>query len=302
MHSRPTTAGLLTLFLLPLLIGCGSEETKATVVVGLTTDLAVGFDIADLEITMVAGNQAVHEEKLSYNEGKLVLPKEIIFDPLANDAEIDITIDAFHESLAPPLISRRAKTQAQAGQTLFLPLSLHEACIGVLCNLGDTCIDGICKSPFFPPESLAEYRANWFETAEDACKYNTDKPASLVIGQGASDFTPLKAGEIVHVEAGPQGGHHVWTALRMRGVRQLGSILTVSGTFPNLPYSLPPYQWIVTLRKAPEDQCELYGIRFQVDRGIPLESILGEPFSMQIELQDSDNTKLSATQLVTISQ
>src|SRR5512139_1722533 len=52
MIVRPTPKTRITLLALSLAFaGCGSEDADANVVVGLTTDMAVGFDMHEIERT-----------------------------------------------------------------------------------------------------------------------------------------------------------------------------------------------------------------------------------------------------------
>lgn len=300
MNRRPTTTALLAA-LAALCTACGDDEEPAAVVVGLTTDLAVGFDISYINISTSYGHAASRYQTLSYKSGELVLPEQITFPPLQSGDDVEILVDAFHDGLTTPLISRRAQTYALRGRSIMLPFSLNEACVGVTCDIGATCVDGRCVDPFIVPTSLSDADPHWLDTAPDACKQSLSDLPTLTIGKGETEFSDLDPGEEVTIEAGPQGGHHVWTALHVYGIRQMGSTLTVGGSYPSLGYSLPPYQWTVTLRKSSDSECEVYGIRFQVDRGIPVESILGQPFHMVVNLKDQNGAEVKAEQDVVIT-
>ena len=55
----------------------------------------------------------------------------------------------------------------------------------------------------------------------DACKASLDQPASLTVGQGQTFYADITDNQVLTWEKGPQGGHHVWIALRMIGIRQV---------------------------------------------------------------------------------
>ena len=122
-----------------------------------------------------------------------------------------------------------------------------------------------------------------------------------MLGQGESAFAPLQDSEVVPIEAGPQGGHHVWLALHVNGLRQMGSHLTVRGYFPDLAYELPPFTSRVTLRKAGEDHCEIHGVRFQVDQGISVEAVRGRALDIEVVLEDPNGDVATAMKRVAIA-
>jgi hypothetical protein len=43
-------------------------------------------------------------------------------------------------------------------------------------------------------------------------------PVEVELGQGIVAFAPLEDGDEVELVQGPQGGHHIWTGLRVRGL------------------------------------------------------------------------------------
>ncbi len=82
-------------------------------------------------------------------------------------------------------------------------------------------------------------------------------------------------------------GATTWpVALRVTGLRQMGSRLTVEGYFPELEFELLPFTAQVTLHKAGEGRCEIHGVRFQVDRGLPVEAVRGQALDIEISLED----------------
>ena len=296
----PTRRAQVALLVL-VTAGCGAEDVDAQVVVGLTTDMAVGFDIRRLERTTKVDGVVTHTEDLSYGEDALSLPAELPAEAVQGGAEVELTVAAFREGEASPFVTRRAATRAVSGRTLLLPVSLDEACGAAACAPKATCVEGACVDPFIDPSALADYDPAWIASAPDACKTPSSGPPAVVIGQGEDAFAPLGDSEVVSIEAGPQGGHHVWLALRVNGLRQMGSRLTVGGTFPELAHELPPFTSLVALRRAAKGQCEIYGVRFQVDQGLSVEAVRGRTLDIVVALEDPNGDVAKAMKRVTIA-
>ncbi|WP_437906844.1 hypothetical protein WME95_02590 [Sorangium sp. So ce327] len=300
MSVRPTHEALLALFLL-CSAGCAGEAADALVVFGLTTDMAVGFQFDHIETTTKVDGVVTGTERLSYGGGELSLPAELVVGPAPDGAEIELSIAAFRDGEASPIVTRRGATRAAGGRSLLLPISLDEACCATPCAASATCAAGACVEPFIAPSALTDHDPLWIASASDACKTPGSGDPAVVIGQGESAFASLEHGEVVPIEAGPQGGHHVWLALRVTGLRQMGSRLTVEGYFPEMEFELLPFTAQVTMHKAGEDRCEIDGVRFQVDRGLPVEAVRGQPLDIEVALEDPNGDVAMAAQRVVIS-
>jgi hypothetical protein len=300
MVGRPTSKPLLGLLIL-CSAGCGGEDAGAHLVVGLTTDMAVGFDIRRVETTSKVNGILTHAESLSYSKGKLSLPATLPIQPAQDEAEVELSVAAFRDGEASPIVTRRAVTRAVDGRTLLLPVSLAEACSAIPCAEGATCVEGACLDPFIDPSALADYDPMWIKSAPDACKTPSSGDPAIEVGQGSSAFAPLENDEVVAIEAGPQGGHHVWLALRVTGLRQLGSQLTIGGYYPDLAFDLLPFSSRVTLRKAGDGHCEIYGVRFQVDRDISVATVRGRALDIDVILEDPSGDIAKASKRVVIA-
>ena len=302
MIVRPTAQALVALFALSLSsAGCASEGEGAHVVVGLTTDMAIGFDLRRVEVTLKVDGVPTSVESLSYGEGNLSLPAALPVEPTQDGAEVEASFAAFRASEASPFMTRTAATRAAGGRKLLLPVSLDEACSGATCAASETCVEGACLAPFIDPSGLGDYDPAWIASAPDACKTPSSGDPAIEIGQGESAFAALGESEIVPIEAGAQGGHHVWLALRVAGLRQMGSHLTVEGYFPELAFEVYPFTSIVNLRKAGEGQCQIYGIRLQVDWGLSVDAVRGRAFDITVTLRDPNGDAATATKQVVIA-
>ncbi|MDC0744627.1 hypothetical protein [Polyangium mundeleinium] len=301
MIVRPTSLSCLV-WLGLVLAGCSNdnEDTSTDVVVGLTTDMAVGFDFYELERTLKVDGVVTQSELVSYGAGNLRLPAELPAQAAEDGATIELSLAALRIGEHVPMVTRTATTRVLEGRSLLLPVSLEEACVGVACAANATCMKGACVDPFIDPSSLPAYDPTWIESVEDACKTASSGAPALVVGKGQMAFASLTEGEVVPIEPGPQGGHHVWLALRVTGLRQMGSTLKVNGFYPDLDYKLSPFSSQVTLRKA-DGHCELYGIRFQVDRGIAVDAVRGLPLDVTFTLTDPTGDAATAETKVVIA-
>ena len=90
----------------------------------------------------------------------------------------------------------------------------------------------------------------------------------MIIGTGQTDFAPLADGQTLMLEQGPQGGHHLWIAVRMRNLRQSGSPTTLSAKLVDDPTSpIAPAAYVFTFDRDEGNYCKLFGLRFQLDSG-----------------------------------
>src|SRR5260221_2938654 len=86
---------------------------------------------------------------------------------------------------------------------------------------------------------------------DGVCKTTLGAAPDVVVGQGQSDYLPLADLDQVYVEAGPQGGHHIWIALRMKNLLQSGSRTTPPAPSPRTGATNPPYVMHYTFDPAP---------------------------------------------------
>jgi hypothetical protein len=134
------------------------------------------------------------------------------------------------------------------------------------------------------------------------CKPIAGATPEVTIGQGQSDYLPLADLEIVQVEKGPQGGHHIWMAIRMKNLLRSGSRTTLVGVSPETGITTSPYEVIFTFEPDEGGYCKLYGLRFQLDAGgIDYQPLLGKELDVTATVTDRSNDTGQATQRVTLS-
>jgi hypothetical protein len=159
----------------------------------------------------------------------------------------------------------------------------------------------VCVASVVPPQNLPAYTSTWSAPA-DPCKPPGAGPPVVIVGEGQADYIPLMDGDTDQVEAGPQGGHHVWVAIRTKNLRQSGSITAVTGHFPDLGVDVGPFNVIFTQEIDEGGYCKIYGLRFQLDQQVNINTLLGHPLDITVAVTDPDGTVGTGTRSVVLSQ
>lgn len=123
--------------------------------------------------------------------------------------------------------------------------------------------------------------------------YTACKPAGppvVIVGQGQADYLPMSNGEVAQLERGPQGGHHIWVAVRTKNLLPSGSTTSVSGHFPDLGLDVGPYNTQFTMVSDEGGYNKLYGLRFQLDQAVKIGKLLGHPLDLTVTITDPDAT------------
>src|SRR6202041_543970 len=156
------------------------------------------------------------------------------------------------------------------------------------CRAPATCIRGSCQSDVMPISSLEPYTPGWPANVPDVCKPKNAGPPTVQIGTGQTGYVPLAAGQTLQAEAGPQGGHHIWIATRMKNMKQAGSTTQVSAVQPGTNTPIPPSSFAFTFDPDEGGYCKLYGLRYQLDNGgIDYVQFLGKPLDVKTTVVDS---------------
>ena len=124
----------------------------------------------------------------------------------------------------------------------------------------------------------------------------------VIVGEGQSDYLPLMDGDTDQVEQGPQGGHHVWVALRAKNLHEEGSITAITGHFPDLGIDVGPFNVIFTQEIDEGGYCKIYGLRFQLDQSVPIQGLLGHPLDITVTVTDTDDAVGTGKRSVVLSQ
>jgi hypothetical protein len=236
-------------------------------------------------------------------------------------AEVDVQVDAFGSMGGPttPLLTRLASTHFIPGREQLARIQLESRCVvypavkrqrgsvpgplsGPTCAAPSTCIRGVCQSGAMPPSSLETYTPGWPANVPDVCKPKNPGPPTVIVGTGQTGFTPLAAGQVLQAEAGPQGGHHIWIATRMKNMRQAGSTTRVSAVQPESGTPIPPSSFAFTFDPDEGGYCKLYGLRYQLDNGgIDYVQFLGKPLDVTTTVVDSLGQTASSTARIQVA-
>jgi hypothetical protein len=309
-----------------LAAACGAPDGGATpppgsdsgsVVFGVTSDLRVGTDFDALRVLTRVNGVTTGDQTRTRAAGTLALPAEVTVGPRPAGDLVDVALTASSSTVKGLRVERRASTTVLGGRTLFLPLGIDEACLALdvpgghappTCAAAETCAGGACVPVAVNPASLATYDPGWLDQEPaDVCRSADAGPPEVIVGQGQADYLPVDAcdaasPEPAQVEAGPQGGHHVWVALRVKGIHQSGAVTTVRGHFPDL--AKDPWDMAVIFAFEPDEggYCKLYGIRYQLDtNGLGLSDVLGQRIELTVEVKDRDGVRATGTRCIVLS-
>lgn len=296
---------VLTVLVFVLSLGCSGPDKPNTgdVIVGVSSTLRVGIDVLKLHVVKKVNGLTQSEEDLfSDGAAPFTLPLEIPFTDLSEGENVEVEIEAF--GISPmPLLTRRAATTVLANRTLLLRVDLSKECIGAQapeCSDTQTCTGGVCGSVYVHPALIENYWPEWSKGKTDICKPN-DGPPTIFVGKGMSDYLPMDDYDVGQLEAGPQGGHHIWVALRMKNLRQSGSITTIEGHIKELNLDVNPFSVIFTFDPDEGGYCKLYGLRFQLDGKVKVDQVLGKTVEVTATVKDKDGDVGVGKKWVTLS-
>ncbi len=301
MCPRRSTRPIEWLALLAL-AACGGDD--GTLVIGLTSDLRAGSDIDRLEVVMRADGEVASDQSLPLGSsaGKTGFPTELSFEGVGDGDRLTVDLTAYLGERVR--LRRHVETEGVEGERRLVRVNLDAECTlrsdeevqqtglpsAPACDeAAQTCIDGVCAPAEVPPEAQEPYSDDWPSQAGDVCKPKDAGAPEVIVGQGQSDYLAAEDGVVGQVEAGPQGGHHVWISARIKNLRQRGSITEVGGELVGLGMSVTPLKVIFTLQPDEGDYCKVYGLRFQLDGGgVDIEDLLGEEIVVRVTVTDID--------------
>jgi hypothetical protein len=226
------------------------------------------------------------------------LPKEVKVTAVDPSALVNVKVEGLATG-GPLMISRLAKTSFVRGQTKLLRIELDARCVlalpggnpgGPTCTEPQTCILGRCVDDAVSPQNLENYDTKWPANAPDICKPVGHGAPEAAFGTGQTDYLPVSDGQTLSLKKGPQGGHHIWTAVRMRNLKQSGSTTTVSGVQPGTGLAPPPTGVVFTFDGDEGGYCKLYGITFRLDSPSDLEfykNFMGKPLDVTVTVKDA---------------
>jgi len=319
---------LLSLLALPALLaacpgndpGTGPTTDAGQLVVGVQAD-DFGSLVDAVHIVVTVDGKEASDETVK----PTALPKEIILTGAAG-ARAEVTVEAT-TTQAPndgtrggagtTVVVRRAATKLFAEGKRLLRMQLETRCVTAsapggappapTCAAPQTCAAGRCISEEVAFDQLETYEPTWASSPPDICRPANHGAPELFLGTGQSDFAPLADGQTLLLEKGPQGGHHIWIATRMKNLRQSGSRTILSAKLVDDPASpILPAGYVFTYDRDEGNYCKLWGLRFQLDSGATdlggdYRRFLGKKLEVTVEVIDSTNARATATKTIQIA-
>lgn len=301
-----------------LLPGCKRPDgPKTELTVGVQSE-PMGGIVSALHIVVKIAGKVVTDETVRPPHGSKVgfpQPWEKTFASDGHDdVKVEVEVDAIGDpSAKDPLIRRFASTTFVPGKSALLRVNLESRCVvyptvargdskvpgplsGPTCTAPASCVAGICQAPGIPPMALETYTKSWPTNAPDRCKPANGGPPALQVGTGQSYYLPLTEGQTLQAEAGPQGGHHIWIATRMKNLKQSGSTTKIAGVQPGTGATIPPTTLAFTYAPDEGGFCKLYGIRYQLDNeGVDYKQFLGKPLDVNVTVTDPTGATITST-------
>jgi hypothetical protein len=277
-----------------------SGETPGKLTVGIQAE-ALDVYLQSLHVVTTVDGAPQTDAVYRASQGA-VFPREVAVDPRGNaHADVAVRVEGFavdDPTGQPPAIVRTARTSfLPAPADKLLRIDLDTWCVilpppggltGPTCTApNQTCIAGQCVDDGVAPSSLGDYTPTWAIDTPDACRPANPGAPDVIVGTGQTDYFPLTDGQTVQAETGPQGGHHIWIAVRMQNLKQSGSTTTITATRPDTGATVAPFSVVFTYLPDEGGFCKLYGLRFQLDaNGVDLNQFLGEPLDVKVEVHD----------------
>jgi hypothetical protein len=121
----------------------------------------------------------------------------------------------------------------------------------------------------------------------DVCKHGGDP--EVIVGHGFADYYAAPEMDVAEVEAGPQGGYHIWIGARVRNLLQSGSITGLVGAIPGADLDVDGGRFVFTLEQDEGGYCKVFGMRLILaDSFDELEPLLGTEVDVTVSVEDAD--------------
>jgi len=228
-------------------------------------------------------------------------PLELSFLDRNSGDEVEVGLDTPGNDpvyFLPPM-HQLAGTTVLAGKVKLLRVAFAWPCAFATCNPGDTCSGGGCRDAHVPPAALEDYTPDW--ASYSYCKPKEPGVAKLSLSAGSPSFVPINDLDTVHLVEGPQGGHHIWIALRMRYLQQTSTV-TLTGHVASLNLDVGPLTSMTFFSDNPlVEACDATYIPLQVDLGLDYTQFLGQEMQIKAHVEDSQGATADDARVVTIS-
>jgi hypothetical protein len=199
-----------------------------------------------------------------------------------------------------PILTRTAHAPMPSPMdNKLLRIRLQVVCsagLAMCTEANQTCIGGRCQDDTLLESDLEPYRMDWATDVADACRPANAGAPEVIVGTGQTDYLPLMTGQVLQAELGPQGGHHLYIALRQKNLHRSGSTTTITAKQPGTGATIPPTSFVFTFDPDEGGYCKLYGLRYQLDNGgIDYMQFLDKDLDLTVTVRDSSANVGSGT-------
>lgn len=303
-----------------VLAACSSSDdgdANASLVLGIQGEMVAGAIGPVHVVATIEGESAVDEIVTDAPGAPNSLPKEFDLKGRAG-ARADVRVEAFAlgqaSTTSAPLITRSASAVLVTGVPTLLRIQLDPRCMTAgglgtapTCTVDQSCVAGACAPNLMSFDQLEDYDPNWAAAPPDLCRPARHGAPEVVAGTGQTDYAVLSDGQTLSLEKGPQGGHHIWVALRMKNLRQTGSRTFITSKLVDDSSAPPaPAGYVFTFDRDEGGYCKLWGLRYQLDSGATnlaedYKRFLGRQLEVTVEVADSTGAKATSTRTVQIA-
>lgn len=297
--------------------GPNDSACEATLVVGVQGQPGLAGVVAAYR-TSVTVDGAVQRAVYSATGPDPIFPKELSLKATGAGKRLDLRVDAYNTPTVTaepqggepaPVLTRILNAPFVCGQTRLVRVRLEAQCLvagypgafGPSCTAPQSCVSGRCIDGTLLADDLEPYAENWAQDSADACKPPGGGTPEVILGTGQTDFHSLTPGPM-KPEKGPQGGHHLWIAVRMKNLKQSGSTTTITGVQPDTGLKVPVTSFVFTFDRDEGGYCKLFGLRYQLDNAeAPVEKFLGKPLDVTVEVRDQQGVTAKATARIDVA-
>jgi hypothetical protein len=127
----------------------------------------------------------------------------------------------------------------------------------------------------------------------------------VAVGEGQTFYKDIADDQVLTWEKGPQGGHHVWIALRSRGLHKQGSLTTIDiddVEDPGKPLNVNHSRLVFDLSRDEGGYCTLIGLRMQLDNDVkvPLAGLMNHHLRVTATVKDVDGTSATGERRIVV--
>jgi hypothetical protein len=299
-------------------VACSSPSpapaAPGTIIVGVEGAQVVGL-VGSVHVTTRVDGVSTSDDTVDLLADTHALPKEVkLVGPAGKPgALVEVSVDGYAagggsaQTGATPIVTRRARSAFVPGATRLLRVTLENRCVAApggpeVCSAPQTCVARRCQSEDVGADQLEDYVPSWAVDAPDVCKPAGHGDPVVVVGTGQTDFLPITDGQTVQAEKGPQGGHHIWIAMRAKNLGQSGSTTTIRAVQPETGVAVPPTAFVFTLSTDEGGYCKLFGLRYQLDNGgIDYKQFLGKPLDVTVTVLDRAGAEASGVAHIVVA-